>query len=103
MRRTFILHEPDQLIIKSKVSGVKCPQGAVSNTVSLQMQQSTFMKKRNHSIGHLIIALNSQYPTLALLIQSYVNELFRNLNEKLALFIFSSITNNHLLSCFSRQ
>lgn len=95
------MYAHDQLITKSKVSGVECPQGAVSNTVSLQMQQSTFMKKCNHSVGCLIIALNSQYPTLALLIQSYVHELFRNLNEKLALFIFSSIT-NHFQSCFSR-
>lgn len=97
------MHERDRLIIKSKVSGVECPQGAASNTVSLRMQQSTLMKKCNHSIGRLIIAANSQYPTLALLIQSYVHELFRNLNEKLALFIFSSITNNHPQSCFSRQ
>lgn len=97
------MHELGQYIIKSEVSGVECPQGTVSNTASLQMRQSTFMKKCNHSIGRLIIALNSQYPTLLLLIQSYVHELFRNLNEKLALFIFSSITNNHLHSCFSRQ
>lgn len=53
-------------------------------------------------------APNSHYPTLVLAILPCVHELFSKLNEKLSLFIFFSVINNHwdkthLLSLFSKQ
>lgn len=89
-----------KLSIATALLHLKFHPQQLSNRVPLQYN--------SRSLKRYYYAPNSLYPTLVLAILSYVHELLCKLNEKLSLFIFSSVINNHwdkphLLSLFSKR